>query len=52
MLLAHGADATLQSRVGWTALHYAAQNGNERVVRALLLAGAKVDAKTTVRRLR
>lgn len=35
-----GADPNVESRDGVTALHYAAEQGHEAVVRALLAAGA------------
>jgi ankyrin repeat protein len=36
MLLNYGADANRQIESGWTALHFAARNGNEGVVRLLV----------------
>ena len=40
-LIAKGADANSRDSVGgWSALHYAARNGNEEIVQALLKAGA------------
>jgi ankyrin repeat protein len=33
-------------RIGWTALHYAAQDGNRRIVRSLVASGADVNADT------
>jgi len=42
-LLRHGADANAQQHGGYTALHSAAQHGNEELVQALLLAGASTS---------
>jgi hypothetical protein len=44
-LLANGADPTLRDDDGWTALHWAAQQAREACVRALLEAGAPLDAR-------
>jgi ankyrin repeat protein len=46
-LLAAGADCCVCDRNGWTALHFAASNGNVPMITALLTAGAKGDAKTS-----
>jgi hypothetical protein len=37
----------MQNEEGWTALHVAAEDGNERMVRYLLARGARTDIKTT-----
>ncbi|KAM7399472.1 hypothetical protein PAMP_018743 [Pampus punctatissimus] len=44
LLLDHGADATQGDDDQWTALHFAAQNGDDRTVRLLLDKGAVADA--------
>ncbi len=44
-LIAQGAPLDAQDEVGWTALHYAANQGNIGGVRALLEAGATVDIR-------
>ncbi|XP_070827017.1 ankyrin repeat and protein kinase domain-containing protein 1 [Chaetodon trifascialis] len=44
LLLEHGADATQGDEDQWTALHFAAQNGDDRTVRLLLDKGAVADA--------
>ena len=43
MLEAH-ADPNAKNRYGWTALHYAAHQGNKEIVDILVKAGASVDA--------
>ncbi|XP_040901425.1 ankyrin repeat and protein kinase domain-containing protein 1 [Toxotes jaculatrix] len=45
LLLEHGASATQGDEDEWTALHFAAQNGDDRTVRLLLDKGAVVDAR-------
>ncbi|KAL3057339.1 hypothetical protein OYC64_007755 [Pagothenia borchgrevinki] len=45
LLLKHGASATQGAEDDWTALHFAAQNGDDRTVRLLLDKGAVVDAR-------
>ncbi|XP_042270425.1 ankyrin repeat and protein kinase domain-containing protein 1 [Thunnus maccoyii] len=45
LLLEHGADATQGDEDQWTALHFAAQNGDDRTVRLLLDKGAVADAR-------
>uniref|UniRef100_A0A3Q3M1H7 Ankyrin repeat and kinase domain containing 1 n=1 Tax=Mastacembelus armatus TaxID=205130 RepID=A0A3Q3M1H7_9TELE len=45
LLLEHGAAVNQGDEDQWTALHFAAQNGNDRTVRLLLDKGAIVDAK-------
>uniref|UniRef100_A0A4W6D195 Ankyrin repeat and kinase domain containing 1 n=1 Tax=Lates calcarifer TaxID=8187 RepID=A0A4W6D195_LATCA len=45
LLLEHGAAATLGDEDQWTALHFAAQNGDDRTVRLLLDKGAVADAR-------
>ncbi|XP_034460785.1 ankyrin repeat and protein kinase domain-containing protein 1 [Hippoglossus hippoglossus] len=45
LLLNHGASATQGDEDQWTALHFAAQNGDERAVRILLDKGAVADAQ-------
>jgi hypothetical protein len=42
-----GQDINAQNDEGWTALHVAAEDGNERMVRWLLAHGARADIKTT-----
>lgn len=46
-MLDAGQDIDMQNEEGWTALHVAADDGNERMVRYLLARGARVDLKTT-----
>jgi len=46
LLLRYKADVNADGGLGWTPLHVAAQNGNLEVVKMLVKAGAKVDAKT------
>ncbi|XP_059187922.1 ankyrin repeat and protein kinase domain-containing protein 1 [Centropristis striata] len=45
LLLEHGAAATQGDEDQWTALHFAAQNGDDRTVRLLLDKGAEADAR-------
>nr|XP_019943566.1 PREDICTED: ankyrin repeat and protein kinase domain-containing protein 1 [Paralichthys olivaceus] len=45
LLLDHGASATEGDEDQWTALHFAAQNGDDRAVRLLLDKGAVADAR-------
>ncbi|XP_034081254.1 ankyrin repeat and protein kinase domain-containing protein 1 [Gymnodraco acuticeps] len=45
LLLDHGASATQGAEDDWTALHFAAQNGDDRTVRLLLDKGAVADAR-------
>ncbi|XP_042342740.1 ankyrin repeat and protein kinase domain-containing protein 1 [Plectropomus leopardus] len=45
LLLEHGAAATQGDEDQWTALHFAAQNGDDRTVRLLLDKGAVADAR-------
>uniref|UniRef100_A0A3Q3J059 Protein kinase domain-containing protein n=1 Tax=Monopterus albus TaxID=43700 RepID=A0A3Q3J059_MONAL len=45
LLLEHGAATTQGDEDQWTALHFAAQNGDDRTVRLLLDKGAIPDAK-------
>ncbi|XP_053177266.1 ankyrin repeat and protein kinase domain-containing protein 1 [Scomber japonicus] len=45
LLLEHGADTTQGDEDQWTALHFAAQNGDDRTVRLLLDKGAVADAR-------
>jgi uncharacterized protein len=45
LLLAAGADPVKPNNFGLTPLHWAARNGNAAVARALLAAGAAVDAR-------
>ncbi|MCR5878745.1 ankyrin repeat domain-containing protein [Phenylobacterium sp. J367] len=46
-MLDAGQDIDMQNEEGWTALHVAAEDGNERMVRYLLARGARTDLKTT-----
>ncbi|MGA0604419.1 ankyrin repeat domain-containing protein [Phenylobacterium sp. VNQ135] len=46
-MLDAGQDIDMQNEEGWTALHIAAEDGNERMVRYLLARGARTDLKTT-----
>ncbi|XP_029302699.1 ankyrin repeat and protein kinase domain-containing protein 1 [Cottoperca gobio] len=48
LLLEHGAAATQGDEDQWTALHFAAQNGDDRTVRLLLDKGAVADAREKV----
>lgn len=43
-LLAHGTQASVRDEAGYSALHLAAERGDYRTVRALVKAGADVDA--------
>uniref|UniRef100_A0A3B4VEK7 Ankyrin repeat and kinase domain containing 1 n=1 Tax=Seriola dumerili TaxID=41447 RepID=A0A3B4VEK7_SERDU len=45
LLLEHGAAATQEDEDQWTALHFAAQNGDNRTVSLLLDKGAVADAR-------
>lgn len=45
-MLDSGQDINVQNEEGWTALHVAAEDGNERMVRYLLARGARTDIKT------
>jgi hypothetical protein len=45
-MLDAGHDINMQNEEGWTALHVAAEDGNERMVRYLLARGARTDIKT------
>jgi cytohesin len=45
VLLAQKADVNARTTLGWTPLHYAAQYGDEKVVRALVAGKADIDAK-------
>lgn len=45
LLLEHGASADLGDEDQWTALHFAAQSGDNRAVRLLLDKGAAVDVR-------
>jgi ankyrin repeat protein len=45
-MLDAGHDINMQNEEGWTALHVAADDGNERMVRYLLARGARTDLKT------
>ncbi|XP_030007072.1 ankyrin repeat and protein kinase domain-containing protein 1 [Sphaeramia orbicularis] len=45
LLLEYGAAATLGDEDDWTALHFAAQNGDDRAFRLLLDKGAVADAR-------
>ena len=44
-LLDNGADANVADAMGWTAAHYAAQNGHRKVLDLLLAAGAVPNAR-------
>ena len=44
--LLESADVMAQSSEGWTALHYAAAYGHERIVEILISRGAEIDAET------
>ena len=48
LLLEKGADANIQAEngVGWTALHWAAEDGHEAVVNVLLEKGADANIQT------
>ena len=46
-LVAHGADVRIEQAEGFTALHEAAQNGSEKVVKLLLDSGADPNVRTT-----
>ncbi|MBY0460434.1 MAG: ankyrin repeat domain-containing protein, partial [Gemmataceae bacterium] len=46
VLLHHKADVNADSGGGWTPLHHAARGGHLEVVKLLIAAGAKPDAKT------
>lgn len=45
-MLDAGQDIDMQNEEGWTALHVAASDGNERMVKYLLARGARTDLKT------
>jgi ankyrin repeat protein len=45
-LAAQGEDVTKPDADGWTALHLAAYDGRDQVVRALMQLGAALDAPT------
>jgi ankyrin repeat protein len=45
VLIGHGADVNAADKKQWTALHFAAQSQNVDIMRALLKAGAEVDAR-------
>ena len=45
-LVAAGANVDMMDQVRMTPLHFAARSGHEAVVRALLAAGAKINAST------
>lgn len=45
ILLAHGAEVNARQQGGFTALHAAAQNGDEKLVRLLISLGADVKAR-------
>jgi ankyrin repeat protein len=46
LLLEKGADVTAKDNIGWTALHRAARNGHEEVVKLLLAVdGVDLDSK-------
>ncbi|XP_068442041.1 ankyrin repeat and protein kinase domain-containing protein 1 [Clinocottus analis] len=45
LLLEHGASTTQEDEDQWTALHFAAQSGDDRTVRLLLDKGAVADAR-------
>lgn len=47
-LLEHDAKTSIVDRAGWTALHHAAQNGNEATVELLLKGGEKYDKETAI----
>jgi len=47
-LLEHGAKTNVVDRAGWTALHHAAQNGNEATVELLLKGGEKFTKETAI----
>ena len=47
-MIAQGADVTVSPGDGMTALHWAADRGDAAMAAALLRAGAKLDAKTSV----
>mmetsp|Transcript_16754 Transcript_16754/g.47260 ORF Transcript_16754/g.47260 Transcript_16754/m.47260 type:complete len:107 (+) Transcript_16754:1-321(+) len=48
LLLKLGADCDQRNRLGWTALHHAACNGNVEIVNELLQAGANWSLKATM----
>jgi len=37
-MLEHGADANIAYQLGWTSMHQAASRGNEKMMKALLMA--------------
>ena len=47
MLIEAGADVTATDPNGWTSLHWAAGMGSPETIRALVTAGAAVDAQET-----
>jgi len=47
-LIEHGAKTIVKDNAGWTALHHAAQNGNEATVELLLKGGEKFTKETHV----
>lgn len=48
LLIRYGAKWYLESRVGMTAIHYAALDGNTELVTILLNAGVPVSLKTSI----
>ncbi|XP_062521273.1 GA-binding protein subunit beta-1-like [Corticium candelabrum] len=46
MLLLANADGNQKDKVGWTALHYAANNNHSKVVRILLENGCDMNIKS------
>jgi len=47
-LLEHDANTTVVDRAGWSALHHAAQNGNEATVELLLKGGEKYEKEIAI----